>query len=55
MTSLTSRCSYLLLLEVTDCLYGQFAFNGGGGVTWFQLDDGLSSLVQAGHQGLKFI
>lgn len=43
------------MLEVTDSLNGQFSFDGGGGVTWFQLDDGLGSLVQAGHHGLEFI
>lgn len=43
------------MLEVTDSLNRQFAFDGGGGVTWFQLDDGLGSLVQAGHKGLVFI
>lgn len=43
------------MLEVTDSLNGQFAFDGGGGVTWFQLDNGLGSLVQAGHHGLELI
>lgn len=43
------------MLEVTDSLNRQFAFDGGGGVAWFQLDDGLGSLVQAGHKGLVFI
>lgn len=52
---ITEECSHLLLLEITDGLDGQFAFDGGGGVTWFQLDDGLGSLVQAGHQGFVFI
>lgn len=47
--------SHLLLLEVTDGLNGQFAFDWGGGVAWFQLDDGLGSLVQARHHRLEFI
>lgn len=46
---------HLLLLEVTNCLNGLFAFDGRGGVARFQLDDGLGSLVQACHQGLEFI
>lgn len=47
--------SNLLLLEVTDSLNRQFAFDGGGGVARFQLDDGLGSLVQASHNSLEFI
>lgn len=50
-----NRHSNLHLLEVTDSLNGQFAFDRSGGVTWFQLDDGFSSLVQACHKGLEFI
>lgn len=50
-----SQITHLLLLEVADGLNGQFAFDGGGGVAWLQLDDGLGSLVQAGRKGLEFI
>lgn len=49
-----SMC-HLLLLEVTNSLNGLFAFDRRGGVTRFQLDDGLGSLVQARHKGLEFI
>lgn len=43
------------MLEITDGLNGQFALDGGGGVTWLQLDDGLGSFVQACDHGLEFI
>lgn len=45
----------LLLLEVTDGLNGHFAFDGGGGVTGLQLNDGSASLVQGCNQSLEFI
>lgn len=53
--SLLPDCSDLLLLEVTDSLNGQFAFDGCGGTARFQLDDGPGPLVQSSHQSLKFI
>lgn len=52
---LINRPSNLHLLEVTDSLNGQFAFDRGGGVARFQLDDGPGSLVQARHMSLEFI
>lgn len=52
--SIWSMC-HLLLFEVTNSLNGLFAFDRRGGVTRFQLDDGLGSLVQPGHNGLEFI
>lgn len=51
----SANVPHLLLLEVTDGLNGQFAFDWGGGVARFQLDDGLGSLVQARHHRLEFI
>lgn len=50
-----SSHSNLLLFEVTHSLNWQFAFDGSGRVAWFQLDDGLGSLVQASCKSLKFI
>lgn len=38
---------YLHLFEVTDGLDGLFTLYWGGRVTWFELDDGLSSPLQA--------
>ena len=46
---------HLLLFEVTDRLDGKFAFDGGGGVTGFQLDDGPGSFVQACNRSLIII
>lgn len=53
--SVVCSVPHLLLLEVTDGLNGQFAFDWSGGVAWFQLNDGLGSLVQARHHRLEFI
>ena len=39
--------AYLHLFEVTHSLDGQFALYWGSRVTWFQLDDGLGSPLQA--------
>lgn len=51
----TASNPHLLLFEVTDSLNGQFPFDGCGGVTWFQLNDGASPLVKAIHVSLEFI
>lgn len=48
-------CSNLLLLKVTDGLNGHFAFDRGGGVAWFQLNDGPGSLIKTSYQSFKFI
>lgn len=45
----------LHLFEVTHCLNGQFAFDGGRGIARFKLDDALGSLVQASHISLQLI
>lgn len=49
------KAPHLLLLEVADGLNWQFAFDWRGGVAWFQLDDGLGSLVQTRRHRLEFI
>ncbi len=46
---------YLHLLEVAHGLDGQLASAGARGVAWLQLDDGLGSLVQAGHLRLELV
>lgn len=48
-------CIYLHLFEVTHGLDGQFASEGGGGVSRLQLDDRFGSLVQAGDVSLKLV
>ena len=45
--------AYLHLFEVAYSLDGLLALYGGGGVTWFQLDDGLGSSLQAFQVGLE--
>lgn len=47
--------AYLHLFEVTNSLDGLFALYWAGRVTWFQLDDGLGSPLQAFQVSFKLV
>lgn len=50
---ITHRGSHLHLFEVAHGLDGQFALYCCGGITWFQLDDGLGPSLQAVQVSFK--